>query len=92
MSRARAWLGRVALGAVLLSAPLAHAAVPRPRTQVQPLHQIFYQIFVRSFRATHGSRIGDLRGITEELGYLKQLGITAILLTPCATYWNSSSR
>lgn len=82
MSGARAWLGRLALWAALLGAPLTHAAAAPPRPQAQPFHQIFYQIFVRSFRATDGGRVGNLRGITEELGYLKHLGITAILLTP----------
>lgn len=71
--------GPIALWAALLLWPLAHATMP-PRAR--PSHEIFYQIFVRSFRDSNGDRIGDLRGITEELGYLKRLGITSILLTP----------
>ena len=67
------------LAAVLLGAALAHASMaPRARAP----QEIFYQIFVRSFRDSNGDRIGDLRGITQKLGYLKHLGITAILLTP----------
>ena len=43
---------------------------------------VFYQIFVRSFRDSNGDHIGDLRGIEEKLGYLQDLGVTSILLTP----------
>jgi len=52
----------------------AAAAAPRP--------QVFYQIFVRSFRDSNGDRIGDLRGITARLQYIKRLGATTLLLTP----------
>jgi glycosidase len=44
--------------------------------------EVFYQIFVRSFRDGDGDRIGDLRGMQDKLGYLHDLGITSILLTP----------
>jgi glycosidase len=44
--------------------------------------EVFYQIFVRSFRDSDGDRIGDLRGIQGKLGYLHDLGVTSILLTP----------
>ena len=45
-------------------------------------NEVIYQIFVRSFRDSNGDRIGDLRGIQESLGYLHDLGITSLLLTP----------
>ena len=41
------------------------------------------EIYVRSFNDTDGDGIGDLNGITEKLGYLKELGVGAIWLTPC---------
>ncbi len=44
--------------------------------------EVVYQIFVRSFRDSNGDRIGDLRGIQNELGYLHDLGVTSLLLTP----------
>ncbi len=44
--------------------------------------EVFYHVFFRSFRDSNGDRIGDLRGLTQELDYLKDLGITSILLTP----------
>lgn len=43
---------------------------------------VLYEIFPRSFYDTNNDRIGDLKGITEKLDYLKDLGIGAIWLTP----------
>lgn len=56
----------------------AYADVPRAK----PADEVFYQIFERSFRDSNGDRVGDLKGITSELDYIKQLGVTSILLTP----------
>jgi alpha-amylase len=44
--------------------------------------EIFYHVFVRSFRDSDGDRIGDLDGLRQGLGYIKRLGVTTILLTP----------
>ena len=44
---------------------------------------IAYEIYVRSFRDTNGDGFGDLKGITQELDYLKELGAGALWLTPC---------
>ncbi|MFA7032571.1 MAG: alpha-amylase family glycosyl hydrolase [Bacilli bacterium] len=41
-----------------------------------------YQIFVASFRDSDGDGIGDLRGIIDSLGYLNDLGIQVLWLTP----------
>lgn len=43
---------------------------------------VFYQIYPRSFFDTNGDGIGDLRGIIEKLDYLKELGVTALWLSP----------
>ena len=43
---------------------------------------VFYQIYPRSFYDTNDDGIGDLRGIIEKLDYLKDLGITALWLSP----------
>jgi oligo-1,6-glucosidase len=43
---------------------------------------VFYQIYPRSFKDSNGDGIGDLRGITEKLDYLKALGIDAVWLSP----------
>ena len=44
--------------------------------------EIFYHVFVRSFRDANGDHIGDLDGITQGLGYIQRLGVTTVLLTP----------
>jgi alpha-amylase len=49
------------------------------------LPYVCYEIFVRSFRDSNGDGIGDLCGILEQLDYLKELGIGAILLSPVCT-------
>jgi glycosidase len=72
-----AWFVLVLLG---LAALPTFAAVVPPRAK--PADEVFYQIFERSFRDSNGDRIGDLKGLTGKLDYLKQLGITSILLTP----------
>lgn len=43
----------------------------------------FYQIYPRSFCDSNGDGIGDIRGIISKLDYLKDLGITAVWLSPC---------
>nr|BBD49476.1 maltase2 [Samia ricini] len=43
---------------------------------------IFYQIYPRSFKDSDGDGIGDLNGITENLEYLKELGVGATWLSP----------
>lgn len=44
---------------------------------------VIYQIYPRSYKDTTGNGVGDLRGITEKLGYLSEvLGVDAIWLSP----------
>ena len=44
--------------------------------------EVFYHVFQRSFRDGNGDGVGDLAGLTEKLDYLKELGVTSLLLTP----------
>jgi alpha-glucosidase len=46
-------------------------------------HAVFYEIYPRSFADSNSDGVGDLHGITSKLGYLKDLGVDAIWLTPC---------
>jgi alpha-glucosidase len=46
-------------------------------------HAVFYEIYPRSFADSNDDGIGDLKGITAKLDYLKELGVDAIWLTPC---------
>ncbi len=43
---------------------------------------VVYQIYPRSFMDSNGDGVGDLRGITQRLDYLKNLGINVIWLCP----------
>ncbi|WP_431258297.1 alpha-amylase family glycosyl hydrolase [Roseateles chitinivorans] len=45
-------------------------------------HGAFIEIFVRGFQDSDGDGIGDLRGVTQRLDYLKDLGIRGIWLMP----------
>lgn len=43
---------------------------------------VVYQIYPRSFFDSNGDGIGDIQGITKKLGYLKELGVDVIWLSP----------
>lgn len=44
--------------------------------------RVFYEIFVRAFNDSNGDTIGDLKGVTAKLDYLKELGVSGIWLMP----------
>ncbi len=46
-------------------------------------HAVFYEIYPRSFADSNNDGVGDLKGITSKLDYLKELGVNAIWITPC---------
>jgi len=43
---------------------------------------VVYQVYPRSFMDSNGDGIGDLKGITSKLDYLKELGIDVIWICP----------
>jgi len=46
---------------------------------------VIYQVYVRSFADSDGDGEGDLRGVTDRLPYLRDLGVDALWLTPFYT-------
>lgn len=44
--------------------------------------EVIYHVFQRSFYDANGDAHGDLKGLEQKLGYLQDLGVTSILLTP----------
>jgi maltose alpha-D-glucosyltransferase/alpha-amylase len=43
---------------------------------------VYYEVFVRAFADSNGNGIGDLRGLTGKLDYLKALGVDCVWLLP----------
>ncbi|MFJ6000836.1 glycoside hydrolase family 13 protein [Arthrobacter sp. NPDC092385] len=78
-------------------APLLHGdALSSPDAFHAPLHapsegdqwwrsSVIYQVYPRSFRDSNGDGMGDLPGITAELGHLAELSIDAVWLSPFFT-------
>lgn len=65
----------------------APTEVPAPTATPEPSgpwwqETVFYEIFVRSFKDSDGDGIGDFNGITQQLDYLKGLGVRGIWLMP----------
>jgi glycosidase len=44
--------------------------------------KVVYQIYVKSYADSNGDGIGDLRGIRDHLGYLADLEVDVVWITP----------
>lgn len=69
------------------TSPPSKKANPLPKAPQKsigktPSHDIYYELFVRSFYDSNGDGIGDLKGAAEKLDYLQNLGVTGIWLMP----------
>ena len=59
-------------------------SVPTPASMVNSwwASAVVYQIYPRSFADANGDGMGDLRGITARLPYVRRLGVDAVWLSP----------
>ncbi len=60
-------------------------AISQRRRAVDPLwfkDAVIYETHVKAFYDSNGDGIGDLRGLTEKLDYLQELGISCLWLLP----------
>ena len=54
--------------------------LPEDRTWFK--HAVFYEVLVRAFYDSNSDGSGDLRGLTEQLDYMKWLGVDCLWLPP----------
>jgi alpha-glucosidase len=73
------------VGVVGLAFSLCHAQGPVTNAEGHQWWQdaVFYEIYPRSFADSNNDGIGDLKGISSKLDYLKGLGVDAIWISPC---------
>ncbi|MGI4826939.1 MAG: alpha-glucosidase, partial [Janthinobacterium lividum] len=70
--------------ALILASLHATAQTPTPPSTHKAWWDgaVIYEIYPRSFQDSNADGVGDLKGITQRLDYIKQLGVDAIWLTP----------
>ena len=68
---------------MVLRRPSLQAAPPTQSAEPWWRHAVIYEIYPRSFADTNGDGLGDLKGITGHLAYLRDLGMDAIWISPC---------
>jgi maltose alpha-D-glucosyltransferase / alpha-amylase len=56
--------------------------LPQQRDNLWYKDAVIYQLHVRTYSDSNADGIGDFAGLTQRLGYLQELGITAIWLLP----------
>ena len=52
---------------------------------------VVYQVYPRSFKDSDGDGVGDLKGITSKLDYIKSLGVNVVWLNPIFTSPNADN-
>lgn len=72
---------RLGLACAILLSTTSYQNTPAP-VDTTPADEVIYHVFQRSFYDSDGDSHGDLKGLEEKLGYLQELGVTALLLTP----------
>ena len=78
----------ITISAILFSTDILPAQTqkresPRPNQEksIQDT-RVYYSVFVQSFYDTNNDGIGDLKGLTQKLEYLSELGVEGIWLLP----------
>ncbi|WP_079052630.1 glycoside hydrolase family 13 protein [Streptomyces regalis] len=66
----------------VLDAEFRASSAPRSEADAWWRQAVVYQIYPRSFADANGDGIGDLPGITSRVGYLRDLGVDAVWLSP----------
>jgi len=73
------------LPALCLSLAVAARGQSTPQIHNAPdwwKHAVIYEVYPRSFQDSNGDGVGDLKGITQRLDYLRTLGVNTIWLSP----------
>jgi alpha-glucosidase len=81
ISRIAIFLVCVCIGLTAAAQTPAHAVDAEGHQWWQ--NAVFYEIYPRSFADSNNDGVGDLKGITSKLDYLKDLGVDAIWISPC---------
>jgi alpha-glucosidase len=80
-------MAKLALVLGFVCASLACAQTPQKSADAEGhqwwQHAVFYEVYPRSFADSNNDGVGDLKGITSKLDYLKELGVDAIWISPC---------
>jgi alpha-amylase len=76
------WTQLLILTLLLLPVQKTHSQWQVPPTKTFSPSRVYYSVFVRSFCDSNGDGIGDLRGLTSKLDYLRDLGIQGLWLLP----------
>ena len=64
------------------AAPVAMPANPAADQADWWKRSVIYEIYPRSFADSNNDGIGDIKGITDHLDYIRALGVDAIWMTP----------
>ncbi|HAR43177.1 MAG TPA: hypothetical protein DCS07_11215 [Bdellovibrionales bacterium] len=68
----------ISLASILVSLPAVAAKIPLS----QDPSRVLYQIYIESFKDSQADGKGDLAGLVSKLDYLKNLGISGLLVMP----------
>ncbi|HLW85056.1 MAG TPA: alpha-glucosidase [Candidatus Sulfotelmatobacter sp.] len=86
MKKTMKWLPAfVACFCVLLQTVTGQTAANAVDAEGHPWwqHAVFYELYPRSFADSNNDGVGDLKGMTSKLDYLRDLGVDAIWISPC---------